>query len=229
MFQRKKNDSDTFKVAPMDAKITIDNLRSILNGSEYVNGIDRDTAVKLVGQLYEYLTSRHEGAISLPAPVDSPEDKYRIIWPEGCKINSRRMSTSSAGSKNDDVRDKYALSKHISSDRVVRRAMSVTSSTYSTRYVGIIDEEDEPVPHATKERPQKATLTHRERGGESRTMKINDDLMRPTPSIERFIMDDGNDSQPRPLRTSRTEAARPRTRATAQERMPVASSRFADE
>lgn len=230
---KKKVNVEVRKVEPMDAKVTVDNIRSVLSGHEYVSGIDKDSAVKLIGQLYDYLTGRHEGPISLPAPAEFPDDRHRIIWPEGYKVNSRRMSSSSAGSRNEDARDKYSLSKHILSERVVRRAASVTSSMYSTRYVGIIDEEDEPEPPlAIRVRPnvpERPTSTRHDRRDEPRTVRIDENFIRPSPSVEAFIRNDGDQERVHRSHVSNNATPRPRHRAPVPESRKPEPSNFADE
>lgn len=195
----------------IDMKITIENLQTNLSSSRYNAGLDAATTVKLIGQLYEYLTGRYTGAITLPAPANDPDNKYMIMWPEGQKIRSSTMSQSSIDSKRG--KDEYALSIHRNTTRAINRASSVTSSVYSftsSQYIGIVDEEDDFEPRPQTAVPQPARLqsvrprrtsnvpeprdnAHASYHKPMRVPMADIQLMKPSNSIEKMIRN--NESQ----------------------------------
>lgn len=84
-----------------DLKITFENICEELNSGAYSSGIDPETMANMLVQLYKHITNTlHGKPLTLPASMDDPSDKYRILWPEGARVRtrSRRDSHASAGS-----------------------------------------------------------------------------------------------------------------------------------
>lgn len=223
----------------MDLKATFENLQAALSSPDYVDGIDQATVVVMIGSLYKYVIGKSSSAIHLPAPTYYPDDKHRVMWPEGVKVKTRRSSMSSTGSGH-YVRRKsnYALDPHVTTPRAMSRASSVTStSQYSSRYIGIVQEEDdEPLPkHKMMQRqriqqgahPQEDNLQEmplrlrREAVRSTGTNRVNGGPMKPTPSIERFMKNYPN--EPQEERDEPAQASRPPRRPAARK------SRFADD
>jgi len=132
-----------------DLKATIENLRVSLSGDEYINGMDQATTIQMVGDIYLYVVGKLSHGLQLPAPADDPDDRCRVIWPDGMKVKTRRGSVSSVGSGKYVMADRRGTPIAGAGVRGGSRASSATSnSRFSSRYVGIAEEEedDEPAP-----------------------------------------------------------------------------------
>jgi len=132
-----------------DLKSTVENLRVALSGDEYINGMDQATTIQMVGDIYMYVIGKLSHGLQLPAPCDDPDDRGRVMWPDGIKVKHRRGSISSVGSGRYVKADRYGNPVAGAGIRGGSRASSATStSKYSSRYVGIAEEEedDQPVP-----------------------------------------------------------------------------------
>lgn len=120
-----------------DVKVTFENVCAMLNDDKYLNGIDRDSVVTLLSDIYSYVGGNRSIPLHCPAPVDNPSDRFGFMWPEGAKVSSRPTSRSSSHRS----RHVPALSSKYVSKSTGSRTPSVTSSAYSGRYIGIVDEE----------------------------------------------------------------------------------------
>lgn len=206
-----------------DLKLTVENLQAALSGREYQDGLDQESTITMVGAIYCYVTGGLRYGLPLPAPACDPEDKHRVMWPEGMKVKSRRPSVSSVGSKHNSGVNRYGLRNDIGTSYAKSRASSVTStSKYSSRYVGIAEEEDddprpvrqptqrhdsfrkynqpEPVdyPKSRKQVSYDYTDSPRDLPIRSNTGKrsmgthrVSDAAMKPTPSMETFMVGGG--------------------------------------
>lgn len=207
-----------------DLKATFENLQAMLSSDEYAYGMDQASTVVMIGGIYKYVIGKLSHGLPLPAPVDYPEDKHKVMWPEGMKVRTRRPSVSSTGSGHySRRRNQYDLNPNTTSHHAMSRASSATSnSVYSTRYVGIVEEEDdEPLPasrHGQRQPPQKHSSHRREEDirevplrprqepkRSAGTHRVSGAAMRPTPSIEDFMKgqpdeDDEPKEPPRPPR-----------------------------
>lgn len=224
----------------MDMKTTFENLQAVLSGPDYIDGMDQATTVAMVGSVYKYVIGKSNSAIHMPAPASVPDDRHRVMWPEGIKVKTRRTSVSSTGSGHHSRRTHtYALNPNVTTPRAMSRASSVTSgSQYSSRYVGIAEEEDDeplpprrnPPPRGQPQRqdsrryddePQGIPLRPRHepvRG--TGTNRVSNAAMKPTPSMERFMRNEPDQEEEE---EEVVHAPRPPRRTAARK------SRFADE
>jgi hypothetical protein len=198
--------SSTVKGPDMaDLKATFENIQATLSTRDYADGIDQATTIAMIGGIYKYITGRLGTALPLPAPVDYPDDKHRVMWPEGMKVKTRRGSVSSTGS-NHHVRRRpnFDLNPNIATPKAMSRASSVTStSQYSSRYVGIAEEEEDVPPprrkqeqvppprrrdsHRYQDEYDEMPLRPRQPARGTGTNRVSGAAMKPTPSMENFM------------------------------------------
>lgn len=215
-----------------DLKATFENIQATLWTRDYADGLDRDTTIAMIGGIYNYITGRLGTALPLPAPVDYPDDKHRVMWPEGMKVKTRRTSVSSTGSSRRVRRiPNYDLNPNVATPKAMSRASSVTStSQYSSRYVGIAEEEEDvPPPRRRQEQPQPSRRrdSHRYQDDYEEmplrprqqpvrgtgTNRVSGAAMKPTPSMENFMRshpddEDEEEEQARAPRPPRRAAGR---------------------
>lgn len=184
-------------------KVTLENLVAILHQNIYENGIDPGTMCETIDDIFTYLSGDKYIRIRCPAPVDNPDDRFRVLWPEGSIVLSRppsetshRSHRSRHSSKSYHLSSKY-VSGNIGSD-LAGRAMSVTSSRFSKRYVGLIDEEDEADNTVISSHQRHKQHRTSSVSKPQNTIKVNGAIMKPSPSMERMfgkiaVNDDNND------------------------------------
>ena len=135
----------------MKMKITFENLCSELNDSIYDDGVDRNTIIATIKDIYNWLVVDSDSSITLPATTREPDDRYRFIFPEGARVSTRkRGGTLSVSSRGSATLPKAArkLSSHYT------RSHSSTSSANRSqpRYVGFAEDDDEPMGLRTPQR-----------------------------------------------------------------------------
>lgn len=183
-----------------DLRTTFENLCATFADEKYRNGIDPNTMVDAINDIYLYVAGNKNMRIRLPAPMSNLDDRFGFMWPEGAKVSSRAPSNSSRVS----VRK---LSSNYTSQRAKDRAYSVTSSSrYSTKYIGFVEEdEDDGKRHVsrqtTQEKPSLSrtdTVTRRRsrssKSSGSNTIKVGGQVMKPTPSMEKILTGDKYDA-----------------------------------
>lgn len=126
-------------------KVTFENLCQSLNDERYVDGVDPESLVDTVNDVYEWLMGLSKGkAIRLPAPATEPDDRHRTLWPEGSVVKTRsrrdsarsdRSSVTSGGHRVEGLSRQYTSS----------RASSVTSSKYAPIMGTFAEDDDAPV------------------------------------------------------------------------------------
>lgn len=181
-----------------DVRITFENIRALLYDEKYSHGLDPNTTIDMINDVYDYVIGNKNMRIRLPAPVSNLEDRFGFMWPEGAKISSRAPSNASTAYKG------RKLSSNYNSERARNRATSVASSSkFSARYVGFADE-DEPennnvkhsenhVKHKSKHsrsvNPDNAKHKknkHATNNGSS-VMRVNGQVFKPTPSMDDML------------------------------------------
>lgn len=193
-----------------NVKITFENVCAILRQEKYNEGIDADTTIRMIEDLYVYLTHNKDTRIRCPAPVSNPDDKFNMMWPEGAKVQSRPPSLSSSyASSHYRKSTASGLSSKYTTGNLSQQARSRVSSTVSSRrpegrYVGIIDEEADngkselisslKSSHAGAE----SEVKHRHRSRSSRdksaasrhkeeiTLRVAGAVVRPSASLEQI-------------------------------------------
>lgn len=202
--QRNKHHDES--VSMSNLRITFENLIAVLSDTKYESGIDRMTIAHTIQDLYSHVSGDRNIRIRCPAPMNNLEDKFQFLWPEGARVSSRAPSDTSRASHRSGK--SHRLSSKFTSGNIdsnaVRRAMSVTSSHYSKRFVGFIDEEDEkaedeeePVYHFSPPRHRKSSVP-----GPENTIRVNGSVMRPSPSLEQMfarksLADEAGDNEDR--------------------------------
>ena len=180
-----------------DLKATVENLRVTLSGDEYINGMDQATTIQMVGDIYSYVVGKLSHGLQLPAPADDPDDRGRVMWPDGMKVKSRRGSISSVGSGRYVKADRYGTPVAGAGVRGGSRASSATStSKYSSRYVGIAEEEEDDEPMPARRAPPRRDSTRRYAPDEP------DNYIRPKKHVS-YAPDDVQDLPTRPSTTRR--------------------------
>lgn len=174
-----------------NVKTTLENLVAILNDGTYSNGIDPITMSHTVDDIYRFVSGDKNSRIRCPAPVDNLDNRFRLLWPEGATVTSRPTSDASRTSRTShrSGRSHHLSSRYTSGNinpDLTKRAMSVTSSQYSKRYVGFIEEEDEDdystaPPHRSNHRSNSSASKS------SSTMRVNGAVVKPTPSLEKMF------------------------------------------
>jgi len=173
-----------------DVKVTLENLCALVDDPLYQNGVTSDGVVNMLQDLYKYISGDKNKRIRCPAPADNPDDRYRMMWPEGAKVTSRPSSVTS--SRNYNIR---RLSTEYN-DTARRRAASVTSSgTFTSRYVGIIDEEESVGPLDTEPQsvsiPFSITNRHKAQPHGSaevpNALRVGGTLLKPSKSMQDII------------------------------------------
>ncbi|KAJ4002536.1 hypothetical protein NW766_012861 [Fusarium irregulare] len=176
-----------------DVKITLENLVAVLNSAKYKSGIDPETMIYTIDDIFAYVSGDSNIRIRTPAPIDNLDDRFGFMWPEGARVTSRAPSEGSRASRQSN-RSRHLSAKFTSGNiepDLMKSALSVTSSQYSSRYVGFIEEEDEQPPVVQVQRP-----AQRRFGGQRRpsnasarqgTVKVNGGVMKPSPSLERMF------------------------------------------
>lgn len=183
-----------------DIKTTLENVCALLDDPKYNGGLDPSSVVSLIEDIYEYVAGNKNKRLRLPAPANDPDDRYRIMWAEGAKVKSRPSSVSSKGSVDRHTSNKLSSiysSRNSTETKPIDRAMSVTSSSkYTSRYIGIIDEE----PISLQQPPLPPRSNRRDSITGSNTMRVNGATVRPSNSLEAILS--GNHQQgtpPHPL------------------------------
>jgi hypothetical protein len=114
-----------------DIRITFENLMGRLQDSKYDEGIDADTMVLTIADIYKYVTDTSRGkALRLPAPANNPDDKYNTMWPEGAKVRTRSRRDSHASRASSVTSNGIRIPK-INQAYTHSRASSNTSSKYA--------------------------------------------------------------------------------------------------
>jgi hypothetical protein len=80
-----------------DIRITFENIMIHLRERKYDEGIDTETMILTINDIYGYVTTSSRGkALRLPAPAGDPEDKHNLMWPEGSRVHTRSRRDSHA-------------------------------------------------------------------------------------------------------------------------------------
>lgn len=131
----------------LEVRRTFTNMCAIITQDDkYKEGVDADGIAALLNDVYYYVTGNRNQRIRLPAPVNDPHDKFRVMWPEGAKVSSRAPSTTS--SKVPSLAKSYT-------QKDVNRASSVVSSSIASkhRYIPFASEDDDTeAEQSTKQR-----------------------------------------------------------------------------
>jgi hypothetical protein len=180
------------RVSMSNVKVTFENLVAILNSPKYRNGIDPETMICTIDDIFSYVSGNADGRIRTPAPMDDLNDRFDFMWPEGARVSSRPPSESSRASRHSG-RARHLSSKFTSGNigpDLMRSALSVTSSQSSRRYVGFIDEEHEepdprspPITYPRFPPRRRSSVT----SGPGSTVKVHGAVVKPTPSIEKMF------------------------------------------
>lgn len=143
----------------MAIKITFENICQQLNDGLYDRGVDRDTLINTIDDMYRWMVVDPNYTIRLPATVDEPDDKSRFIFPEGARVMTRKHGgTSSVSSRASSNLPKNArkLSEHYT------RSCSTTSSAhgYKSRHIGFVEDDEDDTGARTPRSPiaQKPTV-----------------------------------------------------------------------
>lgn len=124
-----------------DIRVTFENLMGRLQDSKYDEGIDADTMVLTIADIYKYVTDTSRGkALRLPAPANNPDDRHNSMWPEGAKVRTRSRRDSHA-SKASSVTSNGIRIPKISQAYTHSRASSNTSSKYAPVRARFIEED----------------------------------------------------------------------------------------
>ena len=83
-----------------DIKTTLENLCSELSSSVYDDGVDRDSLIVTLGDIYKWIVVDPDITISLPAISSNPEDRFRFVFPESARVSSRKHRGPSSVSSN---------------------------------------------------------------------------------------------------------------------------------
>lgn len=114
-----------------DVRITFENIMIHLQEQRYDEGIDAETMLIMINDIYNYVTGASRGkAIRLPAPATDPDDKHRSMWPEGSKVHTRSRRDSHA-SRASSVTSNGVRVPKINPAYTSSRASSNTSSKYA--------------------------------------------------------------------------------------------------
>lgn len=114
-----------------DIRITFENLMGRLQDSKYDEGIDADTMVLTIVDIYKYVTDTSRGkALRLPAPANNPDDRHNTMWPEGAKVRTRSRRDSHASRASSVTSNGIRIPK-INQAYTHSRASSNTSSKYA--------------------------------------------------------------------------------------------------
>jgi hypothetical protein len=114
-----------------DMKITFENIFAELRDSRYDDGIEVETTIAMIMDIYKYVTGTSHGkALSLPAPALNPDDKYRTMWPEGTKVRTRSRRDSHT-SRASSVASNGVRVPKVAQGYTNSRASSTTSSKYA--------------------------------------------------------------------------------------------------
>lgn len=123
-------------------KVTLENLCSELNSNLYDLGVDRDTLVKTLSDIYEWIVVNKDTRISVPAPRDDLDDRHRYIFPEGARVSTRRSSrASSVTSTASSSLPKQALK--LSSHYTRSHASTSSANRYQPTHIGFAEEEED--------------------------------------------------------------------------------------
>lgn len=176
-----------------ELKTTFENICEEFNSGHYQSGIDPETMANMMVQLYRHITNTSNGKpLSLPSPMDDPEDTYRILWPEGAKVKtrSRRDSHASAGSsrtpsgvKVPNMRSSYgsSVASSVKSSRyapVKARFMDETGLDDGVRSMNLADirrARAEPIQEVRRTQTEPVTTTGSGRKKPQRIIEDDDD------------------------------------------------------
>jgi len=124
-----------------DMKVTFENLCHELNSDIYTGGVDRDTLITTLEDVYKWIVSGPGKTISLPAVSGEPDDRHRIMFPQGCRVNTRKSrGPSSVSSRNSSNVPKSMM--HLSSHYTRPQSTVSSSSRVAPRYVGFVEDDD---------------------------------------------------------------------------------------
>ena len=171
----------------------MENLIALLNTDKYASGVDPITLSHTIDDIYRHIAGDKNSRIRLPAPSNSPDDGFDFMWPEGARVSSKAPSDTSHRSGRSHHSNRSRLSSKFVGGNIspnhTRRAMSVTSSQYSKRYVGFIDEEDEPESENYSIVSPSSHFRRRSSGAHKpqNTVRVHGGVVKPTPSLERMF------------------------------------------
>ncbi len=125
----------------VDMKVTFENLCQELNNDIYDGGVDRDSLVVTLEDVYKWIVLNPDRRISLPATSTDPDDRYRFMFPQGCRVNTRTSKgPSSVSSKNSSNVPKSVRQL---SPRYTRSQSGTSSVSKGTsRYIGFAEDDD---------------------------------------------------------------------------------------
>lgn len=148
-----------------DVRITFENLIFALQDKKYDEGVDAETIILTIRDIYGYVTGTSRGkALRLPAPANDPEDKYNTMWPEGAKVRTRSRRDSHT-SRASSVTSNGVRVPRISNAYTNSRASSNTSSRYAPVKAKFIeDEAPEQVVRSFDMRDIRAAVPSQSRG-----------------------------------------------------------------
>lgn len=202
-----------------ELKTTFENICDELNSGYYQSGIDPETMANMMVQLYRHITNTSNGKpLSLPAPINDPDDTCRILWPEGARVRtrSRRDSHASAGSSKTpsgilvpNMRSSYGSSV----------ASSVKSSRYAPVKARFMDETglDEDVRSMNladirRSQPTRASMDRGPMNAPARPQQSQRTRSR------RIIEDDDEDDEVQRVSTRKSSASQRRREPEVQQR-----------
>lgn len=159
-------------------KSTLQNLIAVIEHDRYKNGVDPNTLVNTINDLCNFISDSNNKKIRMPVPMDNINNGYTAAWFNDTTTNSRSRSTSNTSyASNEPILSRNYELSNLSSN-YTKRAVSVTSSSYSTKYTGFFGDEDDNDDQVYVHR---GSTTGK---GLHNTMKVNGAVARPTPSIE---------------------------------------------
>ena len=130
------------KVPSRDLRITLENV------THYISGyggdvVDRDSVVKFINSLYEWMSN--DPNMQLDLPVEPGSAASAKMWPQGAVIDSRRRSSAGFSDKN------FKRLGDLDEETALNVASSVVSSTRDDSYY------DKPRGKVYVESPQPST------------------------------------------------------------------------
>lgn len=172
----------TDKMQQKRTTVLIEELIEVISNPMYENGMNASTVVNMMSDIHKYISGDTNTIIRIPAPIGNDEDRHQILHPSDSTNIVRTVSNISKDSTTSSIRKmplRHKARSIISNS--TSRSISVTSSGYSKKYIGFIDDDVDD----NEDRP-----SYIHKGSSSRnirhTTRIENAIVKPTPSIEKL-------------------------------------------